>query len=116
MPAYELPPIDYWTGATYFDPDEEAAIAAGSPPPGIFPSDDDPHGRATELTELHQRAVVVFDELGWEGDGNWRCGAVPNETSTQLWIGVKQQNNGTTYVLSPVEMPWLNGHAFRVIP
>jgi hypothetical protein len=113
MPAYELPPIDYWAGTIEFDPEYEAKIAAEPEPAGIF---GEAHARSTELTELHRRAVVVFRELHWEGDGGWVYGAVPGDTTTQLWISVKQENNGTTYVLSPVAMPWLDRLAFTVAP
>jgi hypothetical protein len=44
----------------------------------------------------------------------WRCGALPGEINTRLWISVKQGNDGTTYVLSPVKLPWLDGLAFDV--
>lgn len=46
---------------------------------------------------------------GWEGDLRiepvvfW----VPNDTEFSYGFVLKQDNNGTTYVVSPVPMPWL---------
>jgi hypothetical protein len=113
--AYELPPIDHWMGTTWFIPEQEAERAGAPAPPGLFPPDDDPHGLAIELTQLHRLAAPAFRTLGWEGDGGWRYGSFPDELNTRLWIAVKQSNNGTTYVLSPIAMPWLKDLAFTSI-
>lgn len=53
---------------------------------------------------------AAYDE-GWEGD--CRQGPVvfwvPMSTTFEYGFAFKQDNNGVTFVISPVPMPWLDG-------
>lgn len=110
--AYVMPPIDWWPGTAEFSPAEEAAIAETTSPESYALAER--HNRASELARLHSLAVGAFEPLRWEGDGVWRFGAFPADQRTGLWISVKQSNDGTTFVLTPVAMPWLEATAFDV--
>jgi hypothetical protein len=56
-----------------------------------------------------ESAKVAASQSGWERDFRnqpvvmW----IPNDTEFNFGFVLKQDNNGTTYVVSPVEMPWL---------
>ena len=57
-----------------------------------------------------QSAKDAASEKGWEGDFRhepvvmW----IPNDTEFNYGFVFKQDNNGTTYVISPIEMSWLD--------
>lgn len=46
---------------------------------------------------------------GWEGDFRHKPVVfwVPTSTTFEFGFAFKQDNNGTTFVISPVPMPWL---------
>lgn len=58
-----------------------------------------------------ERALAIGRRNGWEGD--FRSGTtphvviLPNEDAPKIGLVWKQDNNGTTFVVSQVEMPWL---------
>lgn len=68
-----------------------------------------------DASDLHvflrswESAKDAASDKGWEGDFRhepvvmW----IPNDTEFNYGFVFKQDNNGTTYVVSPVEMPWL---------
>lgn len=49
-------------------------------------------------------------EEGWEGDfrGDPTVFWIPSDTEFDVGFVIKQDNNGTTYVVSPVELPHLD--------
>ena len=57
-----------------------------------------------------QAARNLAATKGWEGD--IRQGPVvfwiPDETGFRYAFAFKQDNNGTTFIVTPVKMPWLN--------
>jgi hypothetical protein len=73
---------------------------------------DDPHG-AFSRQEFEQRLARAHDiarTLGWEGDGSPLITAIPDAPDSyesEYLIGWKQSNNGTTFIASPFELPWL---------
>jgi len=112
--VYELPPVDNgWFFAKTVD--EVAHLLAeadtkekleGVPVPNLFaPSVDD------FLRDWEAAKDAAFGQ-GWEG--TFRSNdqrvvfAVPHEGDFQIGFVFKQDNNGSTYVVSPVEMPHLN--------
>lgn len=60
------------------------------------------------LFEMYSVAKDEFRQLGWEGDGAWHYAGIPGTTSgPEAVLAVKQQNNGSVFVLSPVPLDWL---------
>ena len=83
---YVLPPIDFgWTKLTIADPDAEP------------------------LSAILKRAAALPKGYAWERDFTWGPGqfAIPTENEFIVGYAWKQPNNGTTFVASPVELPWL---------
>ena len=107
MPAYMLPPIDWFDAAVVFDP----RAVPSAPVDATYESGDSPN----PIAVAYRAAVPQFDILGWEGDGTWYYGALPADGSTLVWVMVKQSNNGTTYVYCTQEMPWLSDTMFSMV-
>jgi hypothetical protein len=98
--VYECPPIDFWNGAVGV---EEYVVLLGER--GIDVEEVD------ELVSLFESAVNALVKLTtWEGDGRWWLSALPDVESRMMWVMflVKQQSNGTTFIASMVELPWLS--------
>ncbi len=57
-----------------------------------------------------QRARSLAEEAGWEGDYRDRPRVfwLPDENDFSCGFVWKQDNNGTTYVVSPHPLPWLD--------
>lgn len=64
-------------------------------------------------------AFELTKKVGWEGDivGNGKpmIAALPADTESELVIGWRQISNGTTFVASPFELPWLSTITFEKI-
>lgn len=82
-------------------------------------SKEDPmyeHGglNVEELEELFEDAKEDAREVGWEGD--MVLGPVvftlpdPHSNSFAIGFAWKQSNNGTTFIFSPFELPWLKDY------
>lgn len=99
--SYALPPIDGFAGSLSLKElmDKQAAEF-----------ELDAERLSCEIQQLIAQAGAVARQAGWEGDlrGELRFFAVPDGNSS-LAIGVliKQDNGGTTFVVSPVELPHL---------
>ncbi|MBC2653774.1 hypothetical protein H7F50_04260 [Novosphingobium flavum] len=66
-----------------------------------------------ELLKRLERAKTIARQHGWEGDyrsdATPRVFFVPGEGQFEYGFAWKQENNGTTFVASPVAMPHLAG-------
>ena len=104
--AYVTSPIDWWEPWNEYDPPEAAPSQPGSQ--DLF---TDKHSEAylqRHLFEMYSVAKGEFKRLGWEGDGNWYYAGIPAGTSgPDAILAVKQYNNGSVFVLSPVPLNWL---------
>lgn len=104
MYAYDVGIIDFWNGWTtesqYFDWLEEQE------------SDGFSAGTRSEYEALRSEAFELARKIGWEGDvvqGPF-VGGIPTGISGQdgrIMIAWKQHNNGITFVVSPIHLPWL---------
>jgi hypothetical protein len=58
------------------------------------------------------RARALAKSLGWEGDTTFGpyVSVLPDPSNSPFLIVWKQSNNGTTFVASPYELPWLDEH------
>lgn len=98
-------PIDFWTGwmteAEYLATLETVD----------FDGNPTNEGLAAYYTRLGA-AQVLAKRVGWEGDmrqGPFVSGLpTPDSPNSEFLIGWKQDNNGTTFVASPYELPWLS--------
>jgi hypothetical protein len=66
------------------------------------------------ITNRWNQASNLARENGWEGDfrndegGPWFCPLPINDSgNSEYLIAWKQDNNGTTFVVSPYPLPWL---------
>lgn len=114
--TYELPPIDLnWEllhtvediAKTLAAREAAFAVKEGRPPNGAFALTVD------ELLKLWESAKGAADQAGWDGDFRIepRVLPIPDETAFRVGFVFKQDNNGTTYVVSPVEMPHLDEYS-----
>jgi hypothetical protein len=99
---YTLSPIDDWDGWNELHE--------------TSPDRDKPDALWELLSALQQKARTI--RYPWEGDCSqgpfWL--PLPADTGNYLFLFAwKQSNNGTTFVASPVELPWLDqiGHHWQ---
>lgn len=75
-----------------------------------FAHDDHTSSTILDFISDWEYAKVAAKDAGWEGDFSegpvviW----LPDELNFSYGFVFKQTNNGTTYVVSPVPMPWLD--------
>lgn len=94
--VYVLGPIDCWEG---WSSHNEMASAANFAVAYWRP--DDVKDR---FWQAHDTALAA----GWEGDGEPKLTVIPiRDYFCELVFAFKQKNNGSTFIVSPVEMPWL---------
>jgi hypothetical protein len=102
MFVYSLPPIDDWQGWM------KAKGAQTNPFTG---TDDLPEATVKYETFL-KSALEAARKVGWEGD--FREGPFvsvlpdPDNMGTTVYVGWKQDNNGTTFIVSPFPLPYLD--------
>jgi hypothetical protein len=64
-----------------------------------------------ELLQFYRRAMAFAKEIGWEGDfrpGNEpRVALIPDECEPATVLVWKQDNNGSTFVVSTIPLPHL---------
>jgi hypothetical protein len=96
---YEMYPIDVWRGWILI----QDALA-------------DPDKFDLRRSDLEERVAEVKKLLSehtkWEGDGNIYLSSIPYEPETRLVFAIKQSNNGTTYIASP--LPYVHLEKFLV--
>ena len=112
--VYRVSPIDWWLG--WSKPSEILAAF------GEAPYFDDETGCLTALANLANEiatwigdALVAFKDAGWEGDirqGPYLAPLPFAFDEGAYMVALKQDNNGTTFIWSPVELPWLEEHTF----
>jgi hypothetical protein len=101
---YEINPIDFWHGWTTLE-DYRAEYYKSLPNADIEPFNNYPE--AVKFLEAAQRAAK--QATNWEGDGYVYISAIPmyGDPSSGIIVAWKQSNNGTTFVASPVALPWM---------
>lgn len=96
---YEMYSIDVWRGWVFI----QDALA-------------DPDKYDLHLSDLEERVAEVKKLLRehtlWEGDGNIYLSSIPYEPEARLVFAIKQANNGTTYIASP--LPYAHLEKFLV--
>ena len=105
--AYDIPPIDYnWEYLKTID--EMLSTIAKAQDEQDDTDDLNTKGIQTFLNKW-QSAKETAEECGWEGDfnGSPRVFCLPLEGFDYGFV-FKQSNNGTTFVISPQPLPWLD--------
>ena len=104
MYCYALSPTDFWAG--WQDYKEFCASVARE--------DNGLHETAKTLLRvgdlLHNGQAYCREKLHWEGDmrqGPFFSALPTGDSDCAFVIAWKQDNNGTTYVVSEIELPWL---------
>lgn len=103
--AYALAPIDFWAGWMK-EPDFEHQLAE------VYAADDVP-AVLRDYLEFRDAALGLARKIEWEGDfreGPFVAG-LPSIDQSRILIAWKQDNNGTTFVVSPSPLPWLDRDA-----
>lgn len=99
--CYHIAPIDFWYGAMN---GEELMLSIYRNGEVGFRGKD---AVIKGVQQLIHDAEKAFRTIGWEGDV--RQGpyffAVPSDTEMQLGYMLKQDNNGSCFIASPVELP-----------
>lgn len=109
--AYEQSPIDH--GWEHLKTVEEMAKELGATEAmlrarGENPAHADIYLLDEFLTHWHEAKDAALD-VGWEGDFRHapRVFWVPVDGQFTYGFAFKQDNNGSSFVVSPCEMPWL---------
>jgi hypothetical protein len=105
--TYEVPPIDF--GWENLNSVQEIASRLLEKSLGSKLKNDIDDSDLQSFLRSWNSAKEAASEKGWDGDLSlepvvmW----IPNHTEFNYGFALKQDNNGTTYVISPVRMPWL---------
>ena len=106
---YTLPPIDFWMGWTCFDMFVWQMTEDYSP----WTPDE---ARAM----LRTASLLVHRYTDWEMDRDvtdWHITALPlDEPEPAFAFAIKQANNGTVFVASQLELPWLSDYISATVP
>ena len=104
---YETPPIDYFLGMMPLSQYIKKSIAME-----MEHESEDTSTITNILSMVCEAIIKVKDATIWEGDFNTKMYvfAIPDVDNTDMKIGFvwKQENNGTSFVVSPVSLPWLD--------
>lgn len=111
--CYHIMPIDHWDGMRTAQQVIEDAVkrmvGAGFDDGEIWTRFDIEMVRdaCNSMIRLLKLAAIGFRRVGWEGD--MREGpfffSMPGEVNTLMGVALKQDNNGGTFVGSPVPLP-----------
>lgn len=108
--VYQMGPVDWWPGWSFLD--ETVAQHGG-----------DAATQASvrvQLERIRENAYVQFrDRTYWEGEpetiepGPVFAGLPPGDGDADgdVMFAIKQSNNGSVFVWSPYELPWLAQYA-----
>lgn len=102
---YQMPPIDSFFGCMTMDEAAKSVKRMGVRKPVEYI-----HNFILSNCRLLGNEEKVKDSR-WEGDISelWFF-AIPTEHETKLGMIIKQSNNGTTFVISPTPLDWLQDH------
>ncbi len=109
--TYEISPIDIGWRSLNSVWDTAQQLGARSALTQAKADGDGEEGTTSSyFLEAWKSAKDAAGEAGWEGDfRNDPCVFwIPNDTEFSFGFVVKQDNNGTTYVMSPVALPHLD--------
>jgi hypothetical protein len=101
--AYHLPPIDF--GWNHLKTVSETITN--------FTHDEEYECKISEFLRIWELSKNLSEEILWEGDfrESPRVFWIPSELKMIFGFVFKQDNNGSTFVVSPVELPFLIEHS-----
>lgn len=104
MYLYQTDPQDYFAGMM---PIREALAYLGEPDG----EENVGFKNVLDLVVAATYAAATYDGSYWEGDYNFMHVFVlpdPESCGTRLGLIWKQANNGSTFIFSPLFLPWIN--------
>lgn len=109
MFAYSRAPIDFWPGWL-----KEDAYLAGLG--NVYRAEGEVESAIEHYNRQKARAFFLAGKVGWEGDvreGPFIAGLPTDEPGEdgKVMIAWKQDNNGDTFVVSPLRLNWLENRA-----
>lgn len=110
--GYHVAPIDLgWNDLLTVDAYVKQYVDAG------YPNSDVKEVRQYFTTLMARIEKVATESLLWEGDFREvpHIFHLPTEIEFSVGIVFKQDNNGSTFLFSPVELPWIKEEAFKSV-
>ncbi|MBY5716282.1 hypothetical protein HFO33_06705 [Rhizobium leguminosarum] len=107
--AYRINPIDFgWEYLRSAESHRKQLATAFAEQKNSYERDDALKA-INEFENLYNAAMDAGHKVGWEGDFRIEpcVGFLPAEVSLAIYLVWKQDNNGDTFVVSPMEMAWL---------
>jgi hypothetical protein len=108
--AYEIVPIDFGFEHLRHVDEHRKALASRWAEATESDEREDAANACVAFDAFHKSALEAASGVGWEGDfrNGPYVGFIPDEGEMATYFVWKQDNNGTTYVVTPIEMPWLD--------
>lgn len=103
MHVYSRYPIDFWSGWMREDEYLQSLVREHHSSGGL----------ATAIRgyeDFRDEGFQMARKIGWEGDirqGPFIAGLPTYDGDGLIMIAWKQDNNGETFILSPIQLPWL---------
>jgi len=104
--CYTMPPIDWWYG---WNKISDLTL----PPEDCLGFMEFVSFNSIQDVLRHLDYTLCEFDSGWEGDGDWMFSPIPKHDEDgdighcNMIFAIKQSNNGSTFILSPYELPWL---------
>jgi hypothetical protein len=100
--VYRLPPIDHMWAALPTIADYRKSLVNEFEAAEVA-------SQILALDEFLKNSLQTAKEYGWEGDfrNEPRVFLLPLKSEFRTCLVWKQDNDGTTFVSSPIELPWL---------
>jgi hypothetical protein len=109
MYCYHISPIDFAWQQLKTVVETASELASDEAELAVMGASSSEYPEAAEFLSDWKEAKSMAYAEGWEGD--FRQGPVvfwvPTSDSFKYGFAFKQDNNGSTFVISPVPMPWL---------
>lgn len=110
LKAYHITPIDFGWLMLPTVPEFAARIAELEAQEHVGPSNDSVEPLFARFLEDFRKAQALASDIDWEGDfaTKARVFLLPCEVEIKWGFAWKQSNNGSTFVISPEELPHLD--------
>lgn len=116
--VYATNPIDFWCGwqlvseACKIPPHIRDLLDPQANLDDDHQNDSQDYISIFDVAKFFEAAKWTARKIGWEGDVAWGpyISMLPhNESDCLFMLAWKQSNNGTTFIASPFDLPWLKG-------
>ena len=104
MYGYTIPPIDFFDGCIGLEDYIKSYDGCDTGEFGMYQKNE-------RINDIITKLIIGMSSFEyWEGDirGKIEVFSVPAEGMTEIGFILKQDNNGTTFIISPVPLPHLD--------